>query len=497
MHNNVIRKNNYRLTITSTVCFVMALLISQAWSAARAAVIPQAYDVVALPYQPEVGNFNAFTAVNNNGLAAGYGSRNNRSMGFVFDYRKQKVIALIDDFLPMSINDYNKIAGIYAAPNGSAMLATCVLSNDVCEVTPVDGAESALPFSATAITNSGILAAKQWLNTPDEQFLLYRNGQLIYNTLTGADANGVSLAYYDIQRSNTRIIAGAYSEPMGLHRPMVNLINADLSVSTMKLPVPGLDGGAGSGAAVAVNGLNHIVISSLNGSYPGQLYLCEFIGDVDNDGLGDCQNGLQFLGPNANSNYPYARYPLNDRGMLVSPPSYPGDEIRLYDLTADQPLAEPLSSKGHKAAIFASAQPLAVNNQGVILVSGAQTVLLVPQAAVEDNRIQIHSDLPQPMVVAADGSDRLELMESIANQTTHSQRLLYWRVLLMPDGTALPHSSPQRVSLEAGEVFTDNGVRLRLPAYFPPGNYIYQSIAINESSGERYIGELQIVKSPE
>ncbi|WP_455210452.1 hypothetical protein [Kaarinaea lacus] len=497
MSNNLIRQNHHCLTFIGAVCMVLALILSQPWSVARAAVIPQAYDVVALPYQPVVGNFNAFTAINNNGLAVGYGNRNTRSMGFVFDYREQEVIALIDDFIPMSINDYNKIAGIYAMPNGNATLATCVLSNKTCDVSPIEGAEFALPFTATALTNSGMLAAKQWLNTPDEQFLLYRNGQLIYNALTDPDANGVSLAYYDIQRNNTRLIAGAISEPMGLQTPMLNIINPDLSVTALKLPVPGLDGGAGYGAAVAVNGLNQLVISSMNGSDQGQLYLCEFIGDVDNDGLGDCQHGLEFLGPNANPNYPYARYPLNDRGLLVTPPAYQGDEIHLYDLTADQPMAERLSSKGYKASIFASTQPLAVNDEQVILVSGAQTVLLVPEVPAPDITMQIQSGLGEPIVAVADGSERLYLTESITNHTSRSQTLLYWRVLLMPDGTAYPRSTPKRLILEAGNAFSDNRVRLRLPAYFPPGNYVYQSIAINESSGERYIDEVQIIKLPE
>jgi hypothetical protein len=483
-------------TITSAVVLVHALLISQVCSQARAAAIPEAYDVVTLPYQPELGQFNAFTAINNNGLAVGYGSRDSRSMGFVFDYYTQQVIVLMDDFLPMSINDHNKIAGVYASQNSNATLATCLLTNDSCNVTPIEGAEFSLPLSATAMTNSGLLAAKQWLNTPDEQFLLYRNGQLIYNTLVGADINGVSQAYYDIQRNNTHLIAGAFTGPTGLQTPMVNIINTDFDVAALPLPVPGLDGAAGSGAAVAVNGLNQIIISSLNGSDQGQLYLCQFIGDVDNDGLGDCQHGLQFLGPNANPNYPYARYPLSDRGLLVIPPAYQGDEIRLYDLTAEQPVAEPLSSKGYKAAIFAGSHPLAVNNHHVILTSGAQTVLLVPQEPTVDINLQIRNDL-EPLVVAADGSDRLLLTESITNQTSNSQTLLYWRVLMMPDGTAYPRSTPKRLILEAGGSFTDYRARLRLPGYFPPGNYVYQLVAINEANGERFVEELQIIKSPQ
>ncbi len=492
--NNMMLKKNKSLTVTSATFVVFAVLISQTLSLAQAAVIPQAYDVVTLPYQPELGQFNAFTAINNNGLAVGYGSRNNRSMGFVFDYRKQMVIALMDDFVPMSINDYNKIAGIYAIQNSNATLATCLLGNNSCEVSPIEGAEFAMPFTPTAITNSGWLAAKQWLNTPDEQFLLYRNGQLIYNTLTGPDENGVSQVYYDIQRNNTRLIVGAYSQPTGLQTPMLNIINPDLSVAALPLPAPGLDGAAGSGAAVAVNALNQIVISSLNGSDQGQLYLCEFIGDVDSDGLGDCQHGLQFLGPNANPNYPYARYPLSDRGLLVTPPAYQGDEIRLYDLTAEQPEAELLSSKGYKAAIFAGTHPIAVNNHHVILTSGAQTVLLVPQASTPDISLQIHYDTEQ-VVVAADGSDRLLFTESITNQTADSQSILYWQVLIMPDGTAYPRSTPKRLTLEAGGLFTDNKARLRLPEYFPSGNYVYQLIAVNESTGERFSDELQIIKS--
>ena len=56
--------------------------------------------------------------------------------------------------------------------------------------------------------------------------------------------------------------------------------------------------------------------------------------------------------------------------------------------------------------------------------------------------------------------------------------------------------SEYTIILEAGGEFMDNRIRLRLPAYFPPGNYVYQTIAIDESSGERYSDELQIVKSP-
>ena len=487
---------NYKWTlVVSTVCLLLALAGTQAWSAARAEVIPEAYAVVRIPYQPDLGYFNSFTAINNHGLAVGYGSRNNRSMGFVFDYRAQTVIALIDDFVPMSINDHNNIAGIYGSQNSTAVLATCVLSDGACTPRPIEGAEFALPFTVTAMTNSGILAAKQWLNTPDEQFLLYHNGQLVYNTLMGKDVSGVSQSYYDIQRSNTRLITGAFTDPTGLQTPFVKIINPDLSITALKLPAPGLDGGAGSGAAVAVNGLNHIVISSLNGSAEGQLYLCEFIGDVDNDDLGDCQHGLKFVGPSANPNYPYARYPLNDRGLLVSPPAYEGDEIRLYDLTAEQPLAESLSSKGYQVSLFAGAQPLAVNNDGVILVSAAQTVLLVPQAPAADISVQIHGDT-QPVVVAADGTDRVVFTETISNRTINGQSLLYWRVLIMPDGTVYPLGASKRLTLGAGGVFIDNQARLRLPGNFPPGNYLYQLITINEANGERFRSEWQVIKSP-
>ena len=115
-------KNKW-LTVISAGVLVYLLVISQLWSSvAKAAVIPTTYDVVTLPYQPELGSFNAFTAINNNGLAVGYGSRNNRSMGFVFDFRKQQVIAMVDDFLPMSINDSNKIAGVYGNQNVNTTL---------------------------------------------------------------------------------------------------------------------------------------------------------------------------------------------------------------------------------------------------------------------------------------------------------------------------------------------------------------------------------------
>jgi hypothetical protein len=488
---------NYKWgVILSVIIALYAVAVSQGASEARAAVIPAAYDVVTLPYQPDVGQFNAFTAINNNGLVVGYGSRNGRSMGFVFDYNKQEIITLMDDFLPMSINDYNKIAGIYANQSSNATLATCLLADGVCEVVPVQGAEFAMPFTVTAMTNSGLLAAKQWINTPDEQFLLYRNGQLIYNTRVSADTNGTSQFYYDIQHNNTRLISGAYSDTGGLRTPFVKLIDSDFSISALPLPVPGLDGGAGSGTAVAVNALNHVIISTDNGSAQGQLYVCEFIGDVDNDGLGDCQHGLRFIGPNANPNYPYARYPLNDSGLLVAPPAYKGDEIRLYDLTAEPPVAELLSSKGYQASLFAHSHPLAVNNHQVILTSGTQTVLLVPHTPASDIRLQIHND-SEPVLVAADGSDRLYLTETITNQSALSHTLLYWRVLTLPDGTAYPRSTPKRLILEAGGSFTDDTVRLRLPEYFPPGNYVYRLIAIDQANGERYSEELEIIKSPQ
>ncbi|MCG6969929.1 MAG: hypothetical protein LJE85_09195 [Gammaproteobacteria bacterium] len=501
-------RHNYQWgAVLSAVIVVMLLAASQGVSEARAAVIPAMYDVVTLPNpsqvssqnqsqnQPEVDHFNAFTAINNNGLAVGYGNRNNHSVGFVFDYRSQAVIALIDDFLPMSINDYNKIAGIYASQSNNAVLATCILNDASCEVIPVEGAEFALPFTVTAMTNSGLLAAKQWLNTPDEQFLLYRQGQLVYNALT-TDSNGANQTFYDIQRNNTRLITGAVTDANGLRTPLVTLINPDLAVTALNLPVPGLDGGAGSGTAVAVNAMNQIVISTINGSTEGQLYVCDFIGDVDDDGLGDCQHGLRFLGPNADVNNPYARYPLNDHGLLVVPPAYHGDGIRLYDLTAEHPVAELLSDKGYPASLFANTQPLAVNNHQVILTSGAQTVLLVPQAATPDIQVQIHHDMA-PVVVAADGSDRLYLTESISNLSLTSHTILYWRVLILPDGTAYPRSTPKRLILEAGGSYTDTRVRLRVPEYFPPGNYVYQLIAIDQSSGERYSETLQIIKAPQ
>ena len=281
---------------------------------------------------------------------------------------------------------------------------------------------------------------------------------------------------------------------MGVETPFVKSINADLSVTTQKLPAPGLDGGAASGAAVAINSLNQIVISTLNGSGEGQLYLCDFIGDVDNDGVGDCEHGLKSLGPNASANYPYVRYPLNDQGLLVTPPAYSGDEIRLYDLSLEQPVGESLSSKGYKASVFASSQPLAVNNQQVILTSGPQTVLLVPQEKIADISIQIHSDTT-PVVVTADGGDRWVFTETITNQSQTSQTLLYWEVLVMPDGSDYPRSTPKRLVLEAGGMFTDSKTQLQLPAYFPPGNYSYKVIAINDANGERYMSELPLVKS--
>lgn len=487
-------KNKW-LTVISAGVLVYLLVISQLWSSvAKAAVIPTTYDVVTLPYQPELGSFNAFTAINNNGLAVGYGSRNNRSMGFVFDFRKQQVIAMVDDFLPMSINDSNKIAGVYGNLNVNTTLATCTLSNGSCQVSPVEGAEFSMPFAPTAITNSGFLAVKQWLNSPDEQFLLYRNGRLMYNVLVGEDSAGVSQFFYDIQRNNTHMIAGAYKNPMGVETPFVKIINPDLSVTTQKLPAPGLDGGAASGAAVAINSLNQIVISTLNGSGEGQLYLCNFIGDVDGDGLGDCEHGLRFLGPSASSNYPYARYPMNDTGLLVTPPSYVGDEIRLYDLTQDQPVAETLASKGYKASVFAATQPLAVNNRQVILTSGAQTVLLVPQDKPADIGIHIQSDA-SPVVVAADGGDHLYFTETIVNQSQQNQTLLYWETLVMPDGVSMPRSTPKRLALDAGGVFSDSKTRVRLPANFPPGNYLYKVTAMSEATGERFVSELPIVKS--
>ena len=489
--------NNKWLTFLSAGILIYVLVLGQIWSSvARAAGIPEAYDVVTLPYQPELGNFNAFTAINNNGLAVGYGSRHSRSMGFVFDYRKQLVIAIIDDFLPMSINDSNKIAGIYGNQNINTTLATCTLSNGSCQVSLIEGAEFSLPFAPSAMTNSGFLAVKQWLNTPDEQFLLYRNGQLIYNTLVGQDANGVSQLHYDIQRNNTHLIAGAFKQSSGIETPFVKYINSDLSVTAQKLPAPGMDGGAGSGAAVAINSLNQIVISTINGTGEGQLYLCDYIGDVDNDGVGDCEHGLKFLGSNASANSPFARYPLNDEGLLVTPPVYAGDEIRLYDLTLEQPVAESLSSKGYKASLFASTQPLAVNNRQVILTSGAQTVLLVPQEQPAAIAVQIHSDT-NPAVVAAEGGDRLFFSETIVNQSAKSQTLLYWQVLIMPDGTSFPRGTPKRLILDTGGMFTDNRARLRLPAYFPSGTYAYKVIVMLESNGERFAEELPIVKSPQ
>lgn len=482
-------------TVVSAGILVYVLLAGQIWSSvAKAAVVPVAYDVVTLPYQPELGNFNAFTAINNNGLAVGYGNKNNHSIGFVYDYYRQKVIAIVDDFLPMSINDTNQVAGIYGNQTSNTILATCTLSNGSCAVTPVEGAEFSLPFAPNAMTNSGFLAAKQWLNTADEQFLLYRNGRLVYNTLVGTDASGVSQLHYDIQRNNTHLIAGAFKDPLGIETPFVKYIHADLSVTAQKLPAPALDGGASSGAAVAVNSLNQIVISTLNGSGEGQLYLCNFIGDVDGDGMGDCEHGLKFLGPNASTNSHYARYPLNDKGLLVTPPSYMGDEIRLYDLTQDQPVAQLLSTKGYKASVFAATQPLAVNNQGVILTSGAQTVLLVPQEQATDINIKIQSE-QNPMVVAADGGDSLDFSETLTNQSQKSLALLVWEVLVMPDGSQFPHSNPTRLILGAGDTVTENGTRLRLPAYFPPGNYAFKVIAMNEANGERFVGELAIVKS--
>jgi hypothetical protein len=68
---------------------------------------------------------------------------------------------------------------------------------------------------------------------------------------------------------------------------------------------------------------------------------------------------------------------------------------------------------------------------------------------------------------------------------------------MMPDGTAYPRSTPKRLILEAGGSFTDYRARLRLPGYFPPGNYVYQLVAINEANGERFVEELQIIKSPQ
>lgn len=474
---------------------VFVLVYAQVSHNAHASVIPDAYEVVALPYQPEVANFNAFTAINNNGLAVGYGTRDSRSMGFVFDYRQQQVIAMIDDFLPMSINDSNKIAGLYANQSNNVSLATCVLSDGICELALIEGAEFAMPLNADGLSNSGFLAAKQWLNTPDEQFLLYRHGQLIHNELAGPDQNGVQRTYVDMQRSNTRLIVGAYTDPTGVQIPFVQTINPDLSVSTTKLPAPGLDGGAGSGEAKAVNAMNHILLSTANGTAEGQLYVCDYLGDVDNDGLGDCQNGYRFIGPSGNPNYPYERYPLNDKGMLVAPPSYSGGEIHLYDLTAEQPVAVPLSSKGFNASIFAKTHPMAVNNESVILTSGAQTVLLVPQAQVPDISLEIHSAI-DPIVVAADGSDRLIFTETLSNTTNISQTILYWRVLLLPDGTPYPRSTAKRLILEAGASVTESRARIRLPDYFPAGNYRYKLMAINESNGELFEQQVQIIKLP-
>ena len=55
--------NNKWLTFLSAGILIYVLVLGQIWSSvARAAGIPEAYDVVTLPYQPELGNFNAFTS---------------------------------------------------------------------------------------------------------------------------------------------------------------------------------------------------------------------------------------------------------------------------------------------------------------------------------------------------------------------------------------------------------------------------------------------------
>ncbi|WP_455204752.1 hypothetical protein, partial [Kaarinaea lacus] len=339
-------------------------------SVAQAGAIPDSYDYVTLPPSDEVTKYYTFTALNNNDLVVGYGSRGQTFLGFIYDFAKKEIITTVENFYPTSINDSNVIAGVLFT-DVTTIVATCVLSNNRCDARPIEGGENAHPFGIHGITNSGFIAATQGYNTANEQFLLFdKYENLVYNTATGINTDGIRQAHNDIQRNNTRLIVGAYADRVDFKSAFVKIIQPDLSVSTMALPSPGFPVTAISSEAVSVNSRNQIIISSINANNDRELYLCDFIGDIDGDTIGDCNNDLQPVGPGADRTNIYPNYPLNDRGLLVTPPSYSGGEIYLYDLNQAQPLPEPLSTKGVAASVFAKTTPLAVNNEGVLLVKG-------------------------------------------------------------------------------------------------------------------------------
>lgn len=459
---------------------------------ASASAIPETYDIVILPANTLQQRFTSFTDMNNRNLAVIYGTQDNVTTTFVFNYRTREIIASIENLWPFAINDNNQIIGVDVS-QASLPVKTCTLIGTACTLRGIDGAENTLPFYPNTLTNSNVFIGRFYPGGigAAPEFRVYLRGILFDTSLESADGEGFTEMMRSVQQNNTRLIVGSKKNTSNLHRPIIKIIGN--GVTTQDLPLPPGITDSESVLAVNVNSRDEIILSAHRDTGTVELYVCQYIGDVDGDGTGDCATDMRLLGES--NIVPIAlgsRVPINDRGLVVAPPVKNG-EITLYDLNDPDSAGIPVSTLGNTGVdVFAFSTPQKVNNQGVILVQGAQTVLFVPPPATTDLRVDL--DINETINMPAQGS-RLLFAETVTNQSADNKRFLSWQTVIMPDGTPFPRSNAKRISLAASDSYT-NHLRLRLPGYFPPGEYRYIAFVVDESNGEITKDEFRIIKLP-
>ena len=461
-----------------------------------AGVIPKSYHYVDLPYEPELASFQAFTDINARGYAVGFGQRDGKTIGFVFNYYTDTVEMIIDNFWPAAINDNNTIIGVSTA-TANLPLQECLFNNNTCPLRAVEGAERTLPFRSMTITNSDIINGLFYINSPDMQQKMYQAGQLIYSEPVTGGLSSPDMIIKDTQMNNTQLAVGARLNTNGVYRPIVK-VRVSTGLTELALPIPDDVAEDDPAVATSVNTRNEIVLHVRRGPDRTQIYTCGYLGDSDNDGVAECAGGLRLIsdgsslrGVPATPTFEGSFVPVNDKGLMLAPAQKDGESLRFYDLTQDMPIAVPITSFGNNIGVFLYGVPLDVENNGAALISAAQTVIFVPDESPE---VVVESSAAvEPIILGSDGG-RLYMTDRIVNKSGRSLKLYIWRVLMMPDGTPMTVGRLTLIELASGETYETNRTRTSLRPYDSKGEYRYVFYVKDTSAGEVYSDEVRIVK---
>lgn len=473
------------------------LLLCLSSSLSWAGVIPKAYDYVTLPANTIDTRYSFFTAINSRGLAIGFGSRNAKSMTFVYNYYTKTVVHIIDDLFPSSINDHNKIVGMdFTSPNFA--FKQCTLDQGQCVLTSIEGAERAF-LPADGLTNSDVMVGNFFVNTPEQKYQIYQFGKLLLSESVTGTLPNTELLMKGVQKNNTTLFVGARKTANTNFRPIVK--ERDFTgIKELNLPIPANVTASDKVIASNVNSRNEIILHVELGIDSTEIYRCAYIGDNDGDGVAECAGGLKLINAGLglqSSTYPspieQSNIPVNDHGLMLAPAQRNGEPLRFYDLNQENPVAVPLTDFGD-IGVFFNAFPMEVENNGAVLVRAVQTVIFVP---IEEQQLVVDTSYPnEPIVLGPEGGRLQGFIDRIENTSSETKSFYIWRALISPQGIPFPVGRTSAISLDAGEIYEYTRSRTSLRSSESSGEYRYVFYVKNKDTSEVFSDEVRIIKQP-